>query len=364
VRFALDLLLDPSATLEALVTTRLDHLRRPDDWHLHLRDGAGAARRAAHTAAQFARAIVMPNLKPPVTTVARRAPTASASSPRCPRAPFEPLMTLYLTDRTPAERSSRRRRSGFVHGFKLYPAGATTNSDSGVTDDRNASIPCSRDGELRPAAAGARRGDHADVDVFDRERVFIDAVLAPLGASRGCASCSSTSPPAAVEFVRAAGPNVAATITPQHLLLNRNAMFQGGIRPHLLPAGAEARTRPPGAARGRDQRRPALLPRHRQRAARAPHQGNACGCAGIYSRTPRSSSTPRRSSRRARLDRLEAFASRAAPTSTACRATPARSRCGATLDSPGRVPLRRCRARPRCAPAKTSRGARTPGQGA
>jgi len=262
-------------------------LRRPDDWHLHLRDGEALAAVLPHTAAQFARAIVMPNLKPPVTTTAQAGAYRGrilAARPAGSR--FEPLMTLYLTDRTDPREISRARASGFVHGCKLYPAGATTNSDAGVTDVRNIyavleamaeiGLPLQVHGEVTAPA----------IDVFDRETRFIDTVLAPLTARLPTLRIvfEHVTTAAAVQFVRSQHGNVAATITPQHLLLNRNALFEGGIRPHhyCLPVLK------------RETDRLALLdavaagdPRFFLGTDSAPHARGtkeaACGCAGIYS---------------------------------------------------------------------------------
>jgi dihydroorotase len=262
-------------------------IRRPDDWHLHLRDGEALRAVLPHTAAQFARAIVMPNLKPPITTTGqalaykRRIIEALPSGSK-----FEPLMTLYLTDRTAPTEVEKAKASGAVHGFKLYPAGATTNSDSGVTDIRKIDSVLAR-----MAALGVVLQVHGEVtdpgvDVFDREARFIGAVLAPVidryPSLRVVFEHITTRE--AVDFVRSARPGVAATITPQHLLLNRNALFTGGIRPHLycLPV---LKTEP-------DRR--ALLetiasgdPRFFLGTDSAPHARHtkeaACGCAGIYS---------------------------------------------------------------------------------
>ena len=262
-------------------------LRQPDDWHLHLRDGDALQSVLPHTAAQFARAIVMPNLKPPVTT------TALATSyrerilaARPPGSGFEPLMTLYLTDRTDPAEIQRAKDSGFVHGCKLYPAGATTNSDAGVTDIRriDAALEAMAEAGLPLLVHG--EVTHADVDVFDRESRFIDSVLAPLRARLPQLRIvfEHVTTRAAVEFVRAQPDGVGATITPQHLALNRNALFQGGIRPHLycLPVLK------------REGDRTALLdavvagdPRFFLGTDSAPHARStkeaACGCAGIYS---------------------------------------------------------------------------------
>lgn len=292
-------------------------IRQPDDWHLHLRDGAALASVLPHTAAQFARAIVMPNLKPPVTTTllaSQYRERILAARPRDSR--FEPLMTLYLTDRTDPREISKARASGFVHGCKLYPAGATTNSDAGVTDISNiygaleamteTGLPLLVHGEVT----------HPDVDVFDREAIFIDAVLVPLRQRlpRLRIVFEHVTTAAAVAFVQSQKDGVAATITPQHLLLNRNALFQGGIRPHhyCLPV----------LKRERD--RVALLdavasgdPRFFLGTDSAPHsqatKEAACGCAGVYSAHAALELYAEAFEEAGALDRLNAFASEFGP---------------------------------------------------
>ncbi|HET9701972.1 MAG TPA: dihydroorotase, partial [Burkholderiales bacterium] len=220
-----------------MIPDRVTTLRiaRPDDWHLHLRDGESLRAVVAHTAARFARAVVMPNLKPPVTTVdaaARYRERILAALPAHAR--FEPLMTLYLTDATPAQEIARAVASGFVRAVKLYPAGATTHSDAGVTDVARChgaleameklGLPLLVHGEVTDSA----------VDVFDRELVFIERVLAPLvrryPGLRVVLEHITTRD--GVQFVLECGPNVAGTLTAHHLLMNRNAMFEGGVRPH------------------------------------------------------------------------------------------------------------------------------------
>ena len=262
-------------------------IRRPDDWHLHLRDGAALAAVLPHTARCFARAIVMPNLQPPITTVAAAAAYRErilAALP--PGICFEPLMTLYLTDRTAPEEIMRARDCGFVHGAKLYPAGATTHADAGVTDVAHIAAVLERMTEVDlPLLVHGEVTDPA-VDIFDREARFIDAVLAPTVARypRLRVVFEHVTTRAAVDFVRSARAGVAATVTPQHLLLNRNALFAGGIRPHhyCLPV---LKTEPD---------RQALLDALASGNARfflgtdsAPHARHtkeaACGCAGCYS---------------------------------------------------------------------------------
>lgn len=262
-------------------------IRRPDDWHLHLRDGAALQAVLPFTAAQFARAIVMPNLKPPVTTTQHALDYRQRILNALPAgSKFEPLMTLYLTDRTAPDEVAQAKGCGFVHGFKLYPAGATTHSDAGVTDIRKVDAVLARMAELGVVLQVHGEITDPDVDVFDREARFIGAVLAPVidrhPKLRVVFEHITTRD--AVEFVRHARAGVAATITPQHLLMNRNALFTGGIRPHhyCLPV---LKTEP-------DRR--ALLeaiasgdPRFFLGTDSAPHARHtkeaACGCAGIFS---------------------------------------------------------------------------------
>ncbi len=262
-------------------------IRRPDDWHLHLRDGAALAAVLPFTAARFARAIVMPNLKPPVTTTAAALEYRARIVAALPAgARFTPLMTLYLTDNTDPAEITRARDSGAVNACKLYPAGATTNADAGVTDIRRIEAVLARMSELGlPLLVHGEVTGHA-VDIFERETRFIDEVLQPtidrFPKLRVVFEHITTK--AAVEFVTAARDGVAATITPQHLLHNRNAIFEGGIRPHYycLPI---LKTEPD---------RQALLaaavsgnPRFFLGTDSAPHaqhtKENACGCAGMFS---------------------------------------------------------------------------------
>lgn len=291
-------------------------LIRPDDWHLHLRDGEALAAVLPHTAARFGRAIVMPNLKPPVTTVAAAAAYRDrilAARPAGSR--FEPLMTLYLTDNTPASEIAAARESGFVHGVKYYPAGATTNSDSGVTDWKKAraalaamerlSVPLLLHGEVTDG----------EVDVFDRERVFLERQLVPLQRDfpglRIVLEHVTTKD--AVEHVMNS-PRMAATITAHHLLWNRNAIFQGGIRPHAycLPVlkREEHRKALVAAATGTD-------PRFFLGTDSAPHarhtKETTCGCAGVYTSHAGIELYAEAFDAAGALDRLEAFASLRGP---------------------------------------------------
>jgi len=209
-------------------------ITRPDDWHLHLRDGAALAAVLPASARQFARAIVMPNLRPPVTTAAAAAAYRErivAALP--PGADFRPLMTLYLTDTMPADEIARARDAGVV-AVKLYPAGATTHSDAGVTDIRKTHAVL--DAMQRAGMPLLVHGEVTDpaVDVFDREAVFIDRVMRPLRADFPELKIvfEHVTTAEAAQYVAAAGPQTAATITAHHLLYNRNAIFAGGLRPH------------------------------------------------------------------------------------------------------------------------------------
>jgi dihydroorotase len=291
--------------------TRL-RIRRPDDWHLHLRDGAQLAAVLPFTAARFARALVMPNLKPPMTTTAALADYRARILQALPAgARFEPLMTLYLTDRTPPQEIHAARASGFVVGAKLYPAGATTHSDAGVTSIDNvwATLEAMAESGLVLQVHG--EVTNADVDVFDREREFIDRVLARVVERVPDLKVvfEHVTTAAAVDFVRSARPGVAATMTPQHLLMNRNAMFEGGMRPHhyCLPVLKRERDRAAlvAAATGDD-------PRFFLGTDSAPHARHTkeapCGCAGIFSAHAGIELYAEVFDAAGRLDRLEAFA--------------------------------------------------------
>ncbi|MBP6899244.1 MAG: dihydroorotase [Burkholderiaceae bacterium] len=219
------------------MTQRLTIIR-PDDWHLHLRDGAAMAAVLPYTARQFGRAIIMPNLRPPVTTTAaalayRERLLAARPAPGQPGADFEPLMTLYLTDRLAPEEIVRAKAAGIV-ACKLYPAGATTNSDAGVTDIRNiypVLEAMQREGLLLLVHGEVTDGE---IDLFDREAVFIDRVMAPLRRDFPALKVvfEHITTREAADYVASAGAHTAATITAHHLLYNRNAIFQGGLRPH------------------------------------------------------------------------------------------------------------------------------------
>ncbi len=288
-------------------------LRRPDDWHLHLRDGAMLARVVADTARRFARAIVMPNLIPPVTTTAHAVAYRQriiAAVPLGMR--FVPLMTLFLTDSTLPSEIAAAKASGLVYGVKWYPAGATTNSESGVTDIRrcHAVLAAMEEHDL-PLLVHGEVTDPT-VDVFDRERVFIERHLIHLleRYSRLRVVLEHITTRQAVEFILLAHSRVAATITAHHLLLNRNALFTGGVRPHhyCLPVLK------------REEHRQALLaaatsgnPKFFLGTDSAPHpkhaKESACGCAGIYTAHAAIELYAEAFEQVGALDRLEAFAS-------------------------------------------------------
>ena len=262
-------------------------LRRPDDLHLHLRDGESMRSVLPFTAAQFARALIMPNLRPPVTTTEQASAYRRRILDALPAGmAFEPLMTLYLTDRTDPAEVDRARASGHIVGFKLYPAGATTHSDAGVTDIRQVDAVLSRMEEQDLVLEVHGEVTDPDVDVFDRETRFIDEVLAPLAARfpRLRIVFEHITTRAAVEFVLGSRRGIAATLTPQHLLMNRNALFAGGIRPHhyclpVLKSQADREALLDVVATGD--------PRFFLGTDSAPHARGAkeaaCGCAGIFS---------------------------------------------------------------------------------
>ena len=288
-------------------------LTRPDDWHLHVRDGAALAAVIPHTAQQFARAIIMPNLKPPVTTTALALAYRDRILAAVPAGlSFEPLMTLYLTDNTPAMEIAQAKASGRIHAVKYYPAGATTNSDSGVTDIRKtyAALEAMQEHGLPLLVHGEVTDSR--VDVFDREKVFIDTVLAPLAQRFNALKIvfEHITTRDAVDFVLGAPAHIAATLTAHHLLYNRNAMFSGGMQPHYycLPVLK------------RETHRAALLaaagsgnPKFFLGTDSAPHsqtsKESACGCAGIYTAHAALELYAEAFEQAGALDCLEAFAS-------------------------------------------------------
>lgn len=288
---------------------------RPDDWHLHVRDGNAMRSVLPDTARRFARAIIMPNLKPPIVTTAQAAAYRARILSALPdelAGRFDPLMTLYLTDTTSPEEMTRAKESGFVQAVKLYPAGATTHSDAGVTDIAHCEAVLANMEKLDiPLLVHGEVVDPA-VDMFDREKIFIDRVLTPLlqrfpGLRVVFEHITTTE---AVEFVQTAPNRIAATITAHHLMLNRNALFTGGLRPHhyCLPVLK------------REVHRQALIKAATSGHARfflgtdsAPHpvkdKESACGCAGIYSAHAAIEFYAEVFEQAGRLDRLEAFAS-------------------------------------------------------
>lgn len=288
-------------------------LIRPDDWHLHLRDGALMQAVVQDTARQFARAIVMPNLKPPVTTTEQANAYRARIRAALPAgAEFEPLMTLYLTDNTAPQEIKRARQSGIVHAVKLYPAGATTNSDAGVTDIRKA-YPALEEMQRcgMPLLVHGETTD-PDVDVFDREAVFIERVLVPLlrDLPQLRVVFEHITTQDAVQFVTGAPQHIAATITAHHLLYNRNAMFSGGLRPHYycLPVlKREAHREALGKAATSGN------PKFFLGTDSAPHakhtKETACGCAGIYTAHAALELYAEVFEKLDALDRLEGFAS-------------------------------------------------------
>ena len=294
------------------MTTQI-RLTRPDDWHLHLRDGSALKAVLPDTARQFARAIVMPNLRPPVTTTILAGEYRARILSALPKGlNFEPLMTLYLTDNTSADEIKKAKASGIIHGVKLYPAGATTNSDSGVSDLSKCSAALEAMEKVGlPLLVHAEVTD-ADVDVFDRERVFIERNMAPLlkrfpGLKVVFEHITTKD---AAGFVASAPSNVAATITAHHLLMNRNDMFKGGIQPHhyCLPILK------------RESHRLALVEAAISGNKKfflgtdsAPHakytKEAACGCAGMYTAHAAIELYAEAFEAANALDKLEAFAS-------------------------------------------------------
>ena len=286
---------------------------KPDDWHLHVRDGELLRDVVPDTARCFARAIIMPNLKPPVLTTAQALAYRQRILAAIPTGvEFTPLMTLYLTDNTPVAEIVTAKQSGLIHAVKLYPAGATTHSDAGVTDIQRTLTTLEKMAELGMPLLVHGEVTDPHVDVFDREQVFIERVLQPL-----CERIPQlkivfehVTTAEAVAFVTQAPATIAATITPHHLLYNRNAMFRGGIRPHnyCLPVLK------------REEHREALVraatsgnPKFFLGTDSAPHaqsaKETACGCAGIYNAPAAIEFYAEAFSTAGKLDKLENFAS-------------------------------------------------------
>ncbi len=288
-------------------------LARPDDWHLHLRDGAALPDTVAHTARTMGRAIIMPNLVPPVTTSADALAYRERIMALVPKdSPFQPLMTLYLTDMTTPEEISRAKESGIVFGVKLYPAGATTNSDQGVTDISKTYAALEKMIELDLPLLIHGEVTRHEVDIYDREKVFIDEVLAPLRARYPALKIvfEHITTQDAVEFVLAGDQHIAATVTPQHLLFNRNHMLAGGIRPHyyclpVLKRNVHQQALLDAVASG--------SPKLFLGTDSAPHgvgkKEAACGCAGCFSAFAALEMYAEIFEQLNSLDKLEAFAS-------------------------------------------------------
>jgi len=292
-------------------------LTRPDDWHLHLRDGEALSAVLPHTARQFARAIVMPNLKPPVTTVALAAAYRQRILAALPVGmAFEPLMTLYLTDNTPPAEIAAAVALGFVKAVKLYPAGATTNSDAGVTAIGKTFATLAEMERLGlPLLVHGEETDPA-VDVFDREKMFIERTLAPLlqRFPRLKVVMEHITTADAASFVAAAGANVAATITAHHLLYNRNAIFTGGVRPHwyCLPVLKRERHRQALVAAATSGNAKFFLGTDSAPHARMAKEA-ACGCAGCYTAHAALELYAEAFEQAGALDKLEGFASHFGP---------------------------------------------------
>lgn len=288
-------------------------LTRPDDWHLHLRDGEALAAVLPHSARQFARAIIMPNLRPPVTTVVAAVEYRRRILAALPAGmSFEPLMTLYLTDNTPADEIRRAADSAFVKAVKLYPAGATTNSDAGVTSLAKCDAALAELERLgMPLLVHGEVTDPA-IDLFDRENVFIETVLQPLLARHPALRVvfEHITTRDAADFVAAAGDNVAATITAHHLLYNRNAIFTGGVRPHYycLPVLKRETHRAALVRAATSGSRKFFL--GTDSAPHAKHTKEAaCGCAGCYTAFAALELYVETFDAAGALDRFEAFAS-------------------------------------------------------
>ena len=292
-------------------------LARPDDWHLHVRDGDALAAVIPHTARQFARAIIMPNLQPPVTTTDQALAYRQRILDALPAGTdFTPLMTLYLTDNTTAEEVTRAKDSGQVHAFKYYPAGATTNSAAGVTDiARTWNTLEAMQKVGMPLLLHAEVTD-PDVDIFDREAVFIDTLLEPLTRRfpELKVVLEHVTTRQGVEFVRSTPDTVAATITAHHLLLNRNAMFRNGLQPHAycLPVLKRETHREALIAAATSGDKKFFLgtdsaPHEKQR------KESSCGCAGIYTAHAALELYTEAFETAGALDKLEGFASHFGP---------------------------------------------------
>ncbi|HEX7644024.1 MAG TPA: dihydroorotase [Burkholderiaceae bacterium] len=286
---------------------------RPDDWHLHLRDGTALAAVLPHTARQFARAIVMPNLKPPVTTTGQALAYRERILAALPEGmSFEPLMTLYLTDNTQPDEIRRAKDSGMIHAVKLYPAGATTNSDAGVTDLAKCTKVLETMQEVGMPFLVHGEVTDSDIDLFDREAVFIERVMQPLKRNMPALRVvfEHITTKEAAQYVMDADDTVGATITAHHLLYNRNEIFKGGIRPHyyclpVLKRETHRRALVAAATSG--------SPKFFLGTDSAPHakglKEHACGCAGCYTALHAMELYAQAFDQAGALDKLEGFAS-------------------------------------------------------
>ena len=287
-------------------------ITRPDDWHVHLRDGEALNNTVADISRYFGRAIIMPNLVPPVTNAELATQYHQRIMAAKPSKQFQPLMVLYLTDQTTAEDIRAAKASGIVYAAKLYPAGATTNSSSGVTNvDNIASVLAAMEAVNMPLLVHGEVTDH-DIDIFDREAVFIDTILRPLVAKYPTLKIvlEHITTKNAVDFVKEASENVAATITVHHLLFNRNHMLVGGIRPHfyclpILKRNIHQHALIEAATSGSDKfflgTDSAPHPQHAKEAA--------CGCAGAYTAHAAIELYAEAFEQAGALDKLEGFAS-------------------------------------------------------
>lgn len=288
-------------------------ITRPDDWHVHLRDGVALAHTVPAMARYFGRAIVMPNLVPPARTTAEAgAYRERILATRPAGSNFEPLMVLYLTDNTSPDEIVKAKASGFVHAVKLYPAGATTNSDSGVTSVEKVRAVLEKMAEVGLPLLIHGEVTHGEVDIFDREKVFLDTILAPLVKTLPSLRIvlEHITTQDAAQFVESAPANVGATITAHHLLFNRNHMLVGGIRPHYfcLPI-LKRRTHQEGLIKAATSGNPKFF----LGTDSAPHakgtKENACGCAGSYTAHAAIELYAEAFEAAGALDKLEGFAS-------------------------------------------------------
>ena len=292
-------------------------ITQPDDWHLHLRDNEALNRTVRDSSRYFSRAIIMPNLQPPVTDFnLAESYRNRILQARGEDVTFEPLMTLYLTDNTSADDIKAAKASGFIHAVKLYPAGATTNSDAGVTDLAKCSAALAEMERVQMPLLVHGEVTHADIDVFDREKVFIETVLLKLIADFPSLKIvfEHITTADAADFVWQADSNIAATITPHHLLLNRNDLLVGGIHPHnyclpVLKRNSHQQALIKAATSGN--------PKFFLGTDSAPHsqqnKENACGCAGIYSAHAAIELYAEAFEQADALDKLEDFASHFGP---------------------------------------------------